>query len=243
MYRKLIFLLAISLHSFLFYSQNDPKTTELWEPVPTKVTPGENGSAPSDAIVLFNGTDLSNFESMRGEDPKWSVKNGIVTVVPNTGGLKTKQKFGDCQLHIEWRTPEEDLDEGQNKGNSGIFFMERYEVQVLGSFTNKTYPNGQAASIYKQYIPLVNASKKPGEWQFYDIIFTAPRFGKNGSLISHARITVLHNGILAQNNVSLLGPTEYIGMPLYKEHGNKESLILQDHGDLVSFRNIWIREL
>jgi len=243
MCKKLIFLFAASLYSFIIYSQNDPKTTELWEPIPAKVTPGENGSPPSDAIVLFNGIDLSNFESMRGEEPKWKVENGIVTVVPNTGGLRTKQKFGDCQLHVEWRTPEKDLDKGQNKGNSGIFFMEKYEVQVLGSFENKTYPNGQAASIYKQCIPLVNASKKPGDWQSYDIIFTAPKFGKNGSLISQARITVLHNGILVQNNVSLLGPTEYIGMPSYKEHGNNESLILQNHGDLVSFRNIWVREL
>lgn len=235
--------LTFTLSFLVMQAQNDPKTTELWNPVPKKVIPGENGQPPSDATVLFDGENLSNFESVNGNKAGWKVEEGVVTVVPGTGSIKTKQKFGDSQLHIEWRSPESDTGEGQGKGNSGVYLMSRYEVQVLDSYENKTYANGQAGSVYKQYIPLVNASKKPGEWQTYDIIFTAPKFGKEGRLITPARLTVIHNGVLIQNNVSLLGPTKYIGAPVYKEHDNKEPLMLQDHGDTVSYRNIWIREL
>lgn len=243
MIKKNSLVLTLSFSMLLLNAQNDPKTTELWEPVPPKVTPGENGTPPSDAIILFDGKDSLKFESVNGGEVKWKVENGYMTVVPKTGNIKTKQGFGDCQLHIEWRTPEFDDDEGQGKGNSGIILMGKYELQVLDSYESKTYANGQAASIYKQHIPLVNACKNSGEWQTYDIIFTAPKFGREGRMVSPARITVLHNGILVQNNVSLLGPTEFIGLPVYKVHGDKEPLILQNHTDLVSYRNIWIREL
>ncbi|MFY0624764.1 MAG: DUF1080 domain-containing protein [Reichenbachiella sp.] len=241
---KRFLLIATCCFSTLFsYAQKDPKTTELWEPVPSKVTAGENRSAPSDAIVLFDGKDLSMFQSKDGEKAMWDVQEGVVTVKPGAGVISTKQKFGDCQLHIEWRSPLSDDGEGQSKGNSGVFLMGRYEVQVLDSYESKTYANGQASSIYKQHIPLVNACRPTGEWQSYDIIFTAPIFGTSGRVVSPARVTVLHNGVLVQNNVSIWGPTAYIGSPLYKKHENKGSLVLQDHGDLVSFRNIWIREL
>lgn len=241
---------SVKLIIFLFlliaktsFAQKDPKTTELWEPVPIKVTPGESSQAPSDAIILFESKDLSNFTSLDGSQAGWEVIDDYFVVNPNSSSIKTKQKFGDCQLHIEWRTPITDLDNGQQKGNSGIYFMERYEVQVLDSFENTTYSNGQAASIYKQHIPLVNASKKTGEWQSYDIIFIAPRFSETGNVVVPAKLTVFHNGVLVHHNVSLLGPTEYIGMPIYKRHGKKESLMLQNHSDLVSYRNIWVREL
>jgi len=243
MYKKLTIVFLLLFPSAQLLAQKDPKTTEIWEPTPPRVIPGECGNAPSDAIILFDGTDLSNFEQVAGGDAKWKVEQGAICVSPKSGNIKTKQAFGDCQLHIEWQTPENDMDEGQNKGNSGIFLMGKYEVQVLDSYDNKTYPNGQAASIYKQHIPLVNASKKPGEWQTYDIIFTAPRFGKDGRMVSPARFTVLHNGVLVQHNVALLGPTTYTGMPSYTRHDDKEPLVIQDHGDLVCFKNIWIREL
>lgn len=151
--------------------------------------------------------------------------------------------FGDCQLHIEWRTPSVVKGEGQGRGNSGIFLMGRYELQVLDNYNNKTYSNGQVASIYKQLIPLANASRPPGEWQTYDVIFIAPKFNAEGRLQSQARITVIHNGVLVQNNASIWGGTEYIGIAEYKPHAAKEPIMIQDHGDLVSFRNIWIREL
>lgn len=237
-----LFILLFSL-ALMSYSQNDPKTTELWEPVPPKVATGSYGQPPSDAIILFDGKDLSNFISTDGSEAAWQVIDNNITVNPKVKSIKTKQKFGDCQLHIEWRAPISDTDSGQGKGNSGVFFMERYEVQVLDSHTNKTYANGQAASVYKQYIPLVNASKQTGEWQYYDIIFIAPRFGESGNIVSPAKLTVFHNGVLVHYNVSLLGSTEFIGLPTYKPHAAKESLMLQNHTDLVSFRNIWIREL
>lgn len=244
MNKKFSLLLTFTFCIALAFGQEkDPKTTELWEPVPPKVTPGENGAPPSDAIILFDGTNLESFESQDGGEAKWKIEDGFFTVAPKTGVIKTKQSFGDCQLHIEWRSPIGDDGEGQGKGNSGIFLMSKYELQVLDSYESKTYSNGQAGSMYKQYIPLVNVCKPTGEWQAYDVIFTAPKFGESGRMVSPARITVIHNGVLIQNNVALLGPTEYIGLPLYKQHENKMPLMLQDHGDLVSYRNIWIREL
>ena len=165
-----------------------------------------------------------------------------MTVKPGTGNIKTRQEFGDVQLHIEWRSPAEPNRTGQDKGNSGVFLQERYEVQVLNNYTNTTYVNGQASSVYKQHPPLVNATKAEGEWQTYDIIFMAPRFGEDGKVVIPARVTVLHNGVLTQNNVSLWGPTEYIGLPVYKAHGDG-SIMLQDHSNPVSYRNIWIRRL
>lgn len=221
----------------------DPKLTEMWEPVPPIVTPGQtNAMPPSDAIVLFDGTSFNNWVGSDGQTPKWTLENGAMTVKPRTGGIKSKQVFGDIQLHIEFRSPAEVKGEGQGRGNSGIFFMERYELQVLDSYDNITYPNGQAGSVYKQHIPLVNASRKPGEWQTYDVIFMAPVFTEKGTLKTPARITVFHNGVLVQNNIELKGPTEFNRIPVYEPHG-KAGISLQDHGDLVSFRNIWVREL
>jgi len=221
----------------------DPAQTEAWTPVPARVATPLN-AAPSDAIVLFDGTDLSQWEREDGGGAAgWSVADGVVTIVPGSKGIRTKQSFCDIQLHIEWRTPlmSEDVT-GQNRGNSGVFLQEIYEVQILDSYNGQTYPNGQAASIYKQAIPLVNASRPPGEWQSYDIIWKAPRFSQGHGLISPARITLLHNGVLVQDDVILAGKTLYAGAPSYSPHGCAP-LALQDHDSKVSFRNIWVREL
>jgi hypothetical protein len=222
-----------------------PEATEFWEPVVRKVTPGnENNQAPSDAIVIFDGSSLNNFVSARtGQNAEWTVENGVMTVAPGKGDIQTKMGFGDMQLHIEWTAPTVIKGEGQGRGNSGIFLMSHYEVQVLDSYESRTYSNGQAGSIYKQHPPLVNAMKAPGDWNTYDIYFTAPKFNADGMVISPARVTVVHNGILVQNNVEIKGPTEYIGIPNYKAHPEELPIKLQDHGDLVSFRNIWVRKL
>lgn len=219
------------------------KKSEVWEPVPPVVT-AEPGQAPSDAIVLFDGSDLSAWESASdGGEAGWAVEDdGALTVAPGAGGIRTKQEFCDVQLHVEWRSPAEVKGEGQGRGNSGVFLQERYEVQVLDSYENETHPNGQAASVYKQSIPLVNASRPPSEWQTYDIIYMAPRFSEVGGLIKPATVTVLHNGVLVQNHFKIQGTTEWIGPPKVEPHGCAP-LYLQDHGDKVSFRNIWIREI
>ncbi len=220
----------------------DPKLSEQWEPKPRVVNPGDAQKAPSDAIVLFDGGDLSEWIGTSGQPARWKVENGTMTVVPKSGAITTRKKFGDMQLHIEWRTPSEVKGDGQGRGNSGIFLMDRYELQVLDSYENETYPNGQAGSFYKQHIPLVNVTKKPGEWQTYDVIFEAPEFTEEGFLKSPARVTVLHNGVVVQNDVALFGPTEYNKLPRYTAH-DKAPITLQDHGNPVSFRNIWVREL
>ncbi len=220
----------------------DPTLTEFWEPVPRVVTPGQNNGAPSDAIVLFDGSGFSEWTHADGSPVKWTLSDGAMTVVPRSGGIKTRQLFTDCQLHIEFRTPAVVKGEGQGRGNSGIFLQSRYEVQVLDNYNNRTYSNGQAGSIYKQSIPLVNACLPPGEWQSYDIIYTAPRFNADGIKVSSGRITVIHNGIVVQNNTEIKGTTEYIGMPKNLAHG-ADAIQLQDHGDLVSYRNIWIRPM
>ncbi|MDX2303829.1 MAG: DUF1080 domain-containing protein [Microscillaceae bacterium] len=240
-----LFLLLIGTSAF---AQNmKPEETEVWEPVPSIVTPGENNAPPSDAIVLFNGKDLSQWRSAKketqGQAAPWTLEKGEMVVKPATGDIETVKTFGSIQLHIEWLAPVDKGKESQQYSNSGIFLMGLYELQVLNSYENKTYSNGQAGSLYKQHIPLVNASKKPGTWQEYDVIFTAPVFESNGELKSPARITVLHNGVLIQNNVELKGPTLYIGHPKYEAHPAKLPLKLQDHGNLVRFRNIWVREL
>jgi hypothetical protein len=221
----------------------DPKLTEVWDPVPEVVTPGENSAPPSDAIVLFDGKNLAQWQGKDGQKAKWRIEDDAMTVLKKSGNISTKKGFGDCQLHIEWRTPAVVKDEGQDRGNSGVFLQGRYEVQVLDSYNNRTYSNGQAGSIYKQYIPLVNACREPGEWQNYDIIFKAPRLKEDGSLKSPAYMTVLHNGVLIQNHVEIKGTTVYRGEPKYERHNLKEPLMLQDHDNPVSFRNIWIREL
>jgi hypothetical protein len=242
-----------------------PESTELYvdlELVSPGLTPQE---ASSDAVVLFDGTDLAGWQAMqlriagdmpgmiksiadyvpgRATEPaQWEVAGGVMTVAPGSGAIETKQAFGDMQLHLEWNAPVAEGKSGQGYSNSGVFFMGLYEVQILNSYENETYNNGQASSVYKQHIPLVNASRAPGEWQSYDIIFMAPRFSEKGSLVSSAQITVFHNGVLVQNSVELLGPTTYIGASHYTPHPEKMPLALQDHGDPVQFRNIWIREL
>jgi hypothetical protein len=221
-----------------------PKLSEYYTPAAPVVTPGKTAQdPPSDAIILFNGKDLSQWQNGKGGAAPWTLEGDAMVVKPGSGGIQTKRGFGDCQLHIEFRTPAQVSGEGQGRGNSGIFLMDRYELQVLDNYKNTTYVNGQAGSIYKQLPPLVNACKGPGEWQTYDVIFTAPRFYADGRLQSQARITVLHNGVLVQNNMTLWGTSEFVGSPVYKKHGDKEPITLQDHGNLVAFRNIWIREL
>lgn len=217
--------------------------TEVWEPVPEKVT-FDNG-VPSDAVVLFDGSDLSQWESAteEGAPALWRVEDGILTVKPGTGDIRTKEDFCDVQLHVEWQSPDDMTGkEGQGRGNSGVFFQEIYEVQVLDSHGGETYPNGQATAIYKQHIPLVNATKSKDEWNVYDIIYTAPRFADDGEVKSPAYITVLHNGVLVQNHAEVQGPTSWIGHPPYEAHGCAP-LRLQDHSDEVKFRNIWVRPL
>jgi len=222
-----------------------PEATEFWEPEPRVVTPGaSNHLPPSDAIVLFDGKSLDQWKGLKenGAAP-WKIEDGAFTVVPGTGGIESKESFGDAQIHLEWRSPSVVKGNSQGRGNSGFFLMGKYEVQVLDSFDNRTYSNGQAASVYKQTPPLVNAMRPPGEWNTYDIMFTAPRFNKDGMVIAPARVTIIHNGILVQNNVEIKGPTEYIGIPNYKAHEEELPYQIQDHGDLVSFRNIWVRRL
>lgn len=236
-------VLLTVMNSAVSQNKPDPKDTEVWEPEPAIVSAGKDPSSPpSDAIILFDGKNLNNWVDTKGQPARWTVSDGAMTVAKGTGDVKTKQTFGDIQLHIEWRTPAKVEGEGQGRGNSGIFFCEMYELQVLDSYKNRTYSNGQAGSIYKQSIPMVNASRPPGEWQSYDAVFIAPRFAPDGSLTTPGRITVFHNGILIHHNTEIKGTTEYIGQPKIVAHG-KGSLRLQDHGNPTSFRNIWVREL
>jgi Domain of Unknown Function (DUF1080) len=232
--------------------QARPADTEVWEPVPAVVTPGGPTAAPSDAIVLFDGTNLSEWVNSRDKAAAgWTVGNGVMTVNKQVGNIETRRTFGSYQLHIEWRIPEQITGEGQARGNSGVFLASTgagdagYEIQVLDSYNSKTYVNGQAGSIYKQHIPLVNASRKPGEWQVYDIVWTAPSWNADGTLKTPAYVTAMHNGVLIQNHVKLEGETLYIGKPEYKRY-DRAPIKLQSHGDpspVISFRNIWVREL
>lgn len=230
-----------------------PQDTEVWEPVPAMVTPGATASAPpADAIVLFDGANLSEWVNSRDRSPAgWTVANGVLTVNKQAGNIQTKRTFRSYQLHIEWQIPTHITGEGQSRGNSGVFLASTgagdagYELQVLDSYNNKTYTNGQAGSVYKQHIPLVNASRKPGEWQSYDVIWSAPTWDPDGALKSKAYLTVIHNGVLIQNHVELQGETLYIGKPEYKKY-DSAPIMLQSHGDpspAISFRNIWLREL
>ena len=241
--KHFLFFHSFILTSLIACSQGDPKLTEVWEPVPPVITPGTGTAAPSDALVLFNGTGLENWVSKDGGKAEWIVTDGVMTVKAGAGAISTMESFSDCQLHIEWRTPTVVIGESQGRGNSGIFLQSLYELQVLDSYDNRTYSNGQAGSIYKQNMPLVNVCRKPGEWQTYDVIFTAPRFNEDGTLKSPGYITVLQNGVLVQNHFELKGSTQYIGQPFYKKHSLKQPLMLQDHGNDVSYRNIWIRQL
>lgn len=202
---------------------------------------------PSDAIVLFDGTSLANWRvsdsTHKAGAAKWKVVNGYMEVVAGSGSIETTRAFEDAQLHVEWRAPTPPKGEGQERGNSGVFLMGTYEVQVLDSYGNVTYPDGQAAAIYGQFPPLVNASRPPGEWQTYDIVFHAPRFDSDGKLLSPARMTVFHNSVLVQDDVTLTGPTRHTERAPYAAHPDKLPLSLQDHGNPVRYRNIWIREL
>ena len=233
--------------------QMKPADTEVWEPVPKVVTPGATDSAaPSDAIVLFDGKNLDQWVNVKDKSPAgWTVANGILTVNKPVGNIETKRSFKNYQLHIEWRIPEGITGTGQARGNSGLFLASTsagdggYELQILDSYKNETYVNGQAGSLYKQHPPLVNASRPPGEWQTYDVIWTAPVFDAAGKLTSPAKVTALHNGVVVQNDFVLTGETRYIGKPVYKAHG-ASPIKLQAHGDPsppLSFRNIWVREL
>jgi hypothetical protein len=254
------FFLSVILCAFVIsmqaqdQNQAKPEDTEIWEPVPKIVTPGKTSSdAPSDAIILFDGKDLDQWVSTKdvNSPAKWTVGNGAITVKKGTGNIQTKKVFNDYQLHLEWRIPENITGSGQARGNSGLFLAsigpgdDGYEIQILDCYNNKTYVNGQTGSIYKQQSPLANACRKPGEWQTYDIVWTAPKFNEDGSLKSPARVTAIHNGVLIENNAEVKGKTVYIGQPSYKQHG-ASPIKLQDHGDPsepISFRNIWVREL
>jgi hypothetical protein len=252
----LMFLLSMDTFLFAQNQQGDPKLTEFYTPVPKIVTPGTtNDQPPSDAIVLFDGKNLDQWRA-EGMDttkkPGWIVENGIATVDKKSGGIVTRQSFTDYQLHAEYRIPENITGSGQARGNSGIFLAslgnggdQGYELQVLDSYNNSTYVNGQAGSIYKQGVPLANPCRKPGEWQTYDVVWTAPRFKEDGTLESPARVTVFLNAVLVQNNFELKGQTLYIGQPFYKKHG-PAPIKLQAHGDKsepISYRNIWLRPL
>jgi hypothetical protein len=234
----------------------DPKLTEVWEPVPKVVTPAPAPATPtpppSDAIVLFDGKDLNEWVSVKDQSPAgWLVQDGVIVVNKKAGNIETKRRFHDYQLHIEWREPVDITGSGQLRGNSGVFLASTgkgdagYELQIMDSYNNKTYVNGQAGSIYKQGAPLANAMRKDGEWQAYDVIWTAPRFNADGSLKSPAYVTAFHNGVLVQNHFELKGETLYIGPPGYKSFDGAP-IKLQAHGDPsppISFRNIWVREL
>lgn len=235
-------------------SKQTPQSSEIWEPVPPVVTPGmfsantAGTTPPSDAVVLFDGKNTDQWYANKGYNPtastdplQWPVREGVL-YSSKTSSAMTKQQFGDMQLHLEFQTPAKVEGNGQGRGNSGVFIQGRYEVQVLDNYNNPTYVNGMVGSIYKQAIPLANPSRKPGEWQSYDIIYTQPRFSKAGVMIDPAYVTVLLNGVLVQNHVAIRGTTEYIGYPKMVAHG-KGPIILQDHGNPVGFRNIWVREL
>jgi len=258
--KKLVILFAaITGTSFITNAQETdtekmkPEETEYYAPVPPKVTPGASfADAPSDAIILFDGKNLDQWVSAKDSTAaKWTVADNIMTVNKEMGDIQTKKTFTDYQLHIEYRIPSNMTGSGQARGNSGIFLAALpwgaggYELQVLDNYKNPTYVNGQAGSIYKQSVPLVNACRKPGEWQTYDVIWTAPQFNNHGVLKSLARVTVFHNGILVQNNTTVLGDTPYIGQPSYRKHG-PAPIKLQAHGDKsepISYRNIWVRPL
>lgn len=267
MIRKLIPPLVLTCVFLPAFSAEDddlppPELTEYWEPVPP-VVHSPAGGIPADAIVLFDGTSLDAWEPAKARNKFWKIQDGAIIATPGNltdeeaaavaatrdtpdspwDGIRTKQGFGDVQLHIEFRTPAEVEESGQGRGNSGVFFMDRYEIQVLDSWENPTYVNGQLGAIYKQHPPLVNPARPPGEWQVYDIVFVAPRFADDGSVVSPARMTAFLNGVLIQHDSVLTGPTVWRGEPKYSAHADKLPIVLQDHHDHVAYRNIWVREL
>ena len=218
-------------------------------PQPAVITPAiastdrVPGRAPSDAVVLFDGKDLSHWVDDKGKPAAWKVEDGALVVTGGKGAIRSKDEFGDCQLHIEFASPTPPKGRDQGRGNSGVMFFGRYEIQVLDSYESLTYPDGQASAIYGQFPPLVNASRKPGEWQTYDILFTAPRFKPDGSLESPAYVTALHNGVVVHHHTAVVGPMAFRALPKYSAHGPKGPILLQDHGNPVRFRNIWVRDV
>ncbi len=227
---------VLTVGGWILVTKDEYKSGIVW-PEPPVVTPGPTASdPPSDAVVLFDGSSLDAFHN----GDKWIIENGYAQVAG--GSITTKQSFGDCQLHLEFATPEEVKGEGQGRGNSGVYLMGKYEIQILDSYENTTYYDGQCAAVYKQQPPTVNACRKPGEWQTYDIIFTAPRFNGEGNVETPAHVTVLHNGVLVHNHFALLGGTYYEQPPSYSAHEDKLPISIQDHGNPMRFRNIWIRE-
>lgn len=234
-------------------SAQESRTPADWEihdrdrPLPPVVDPGapsaEAVHPPSDAVVLFDGSGLDAWETPDGEPAPWVVRDGTFEVVPGTGAIRTQEGFGDIQLHIEWAAPDPAEGEDQDRGNSGVFLMDQYEVQILDSYENETYADGQAAAVYGQYPPLVNAMRPPGEWNTYDIVFHRPRFGGDGELLEPAYVTVIHNGVLVQDHEALTGPTGHHSRPGYQAHADRLPISLQDHDHPVRFRNVWLREL
>jgi hypothetical protein len=256
-FSRLLLSAAVLAVSFPLVAQSPdkpkPEETEIWEPVPAVVTPGATcGAPPSDAIVLFDGKNMDEWLSVRDQTPaKWTVADGVMTVSKGEGNIQTKRSFKNYQLHLEWKVPTNITGSGQARGNSGVFLAstgpgdDGYELQVLDSYENKTYVNGMAGSMYKQAIPLANPTRKPGEWQTYDVVWTAPTFNSDGSVKTPAYVTVLFNGVLVENHFELKGQTLYIGKPFYKAY-TAAPIKLQAHGDKsepISYRNIWIREL
>ncbi|HEX6644748.1 MAG TPA: DUF1080 domain-containing protein [Gemmatimonadales bacterium] len=215
-------------------------------PAPPVVKPGgavAPMAPPSDAIILFSGGTLGAWQAAKGGPARWRATREFFEVVPGTGSIHSRAAFGDAQVHVEWRSPAPAVGEGQDRGNSGVFLMGRYEIQVLDSHQNPTYADGQAAAVYAQHPPLVNASRPPGQWQTYDIVFRRPRFDANGTLVSPATVTLLHNGVLVQDGVALTGPVAHGARPPYEAHPDRLPLALQDHGQPVQFRNVWVRDL
>ena len=235
------YIISLFLFSNFIYSQNQikPNEKEVWDPEPKVVDPFYFNGIPSDAIILFDGNDFSKWKSIRSDQKVlWTLNiDKSMTVKPGTGGISTRDEHGSIQLHIEWKTPKIIKGEGQYRGNSGVFFQRRYEVQILDSYNNRTYSNGQAGSIYLQHVPLVNATLPPDTWQTYDIIFNAPEFNEGGKKIKNGSFIVFHNGVLIQNAVEIISPT------LDVEDSTPYSLFLQDHGNLVSYKNIWMRKI
>ncbi len=260
--RRVLVSVAVSILTIAItlVTSNAADNREVWEPVPplvntSMVNTDLAGAAPANAIILFDGNDLDVWHTAEDEmAANWEISEGVATVRRGMGTIKTKSAFGDIQLHVEWRASAIIEGSSQSRGNSGIFLQSQYEVQILDSWDNPTYINGQAGAVYLQHPPLVNAAREPGQWQSYDIIFKAPRFGDNSELISPALVTVLHNGVLVQNHAEIQGAT-YTPTPVYSAHctpygqsreqdcSDKMPITLQDHGQVVSFRNIWVREL
>jgi hypothetical protein len=225
------------------------EVNDMNRPIPKRITPGDFstqdhvGAAPSDALVLFDGHDLSHWKAEQGE-AKWFVKDGILEINPKSGSILSNESFGDCQLHVEWQTPPDVKGQGQGRGNSGVYVMGRFEVQVLDTYDNRTYADGMAGAIYGQYPPIVNPARPAGQWQIYDIIFRRPRVDSQGKVLKPARMTVLFNGIVVQDDMKLLGPTEPHVLANYpRGFSTSAPVLLQDHGSVVRYRNIWVRNL